>query len=165
MADEGIGVAGHGEGLDDLVVVPARCCKVLGGPGFGVLHTLGQNLINGGGDAVHLCGDGVAIVEDRLAGRAAAGEPAENQSWEHEDKQHGQKKDDNRGHQKLFSVFSRCQCQTCRRSIGPAHRRAFGSGGNGLAGFNSAVYGMGGAGGLFQTAFLPLRHRRHGKYG
>ena len=27
------------------------------------------------------------------------------------------------------------------------------------------LYGMGGAGGLFQTAFLPLRHRRHGKYG
>ncbi len=107
LADEGIGVAGYGEGLDDLVVVPASCCKVLGGPGFGVLHTLGQDLINGGGDAVHLRGDGVAVVEDRLAGCAAVGQPAEDQPWEHEDEQHWKEKNDGHHRQQLFPMLAR----------------------------------------------------------
>ena len=80
--DTGIGVAGHREGLDDLIVVPACGSKVLCGPSLRVRYTLGQDFVNGGGNAVHVFGDGVAVVEDGLIGCAAAGHPAKNESSE-----------------------------------------------------------------------------------
>ena len=57
------------------------------------------------------------------------------------------------------------QCQSRRRSVGPAHGGALGSGGDSFAGFDGAVYGMGGAGGLFQAAFFIVIQIRHLDFG
>lgn len=55
-----------------------------------------------------------------------------------------------------FSGLSRCQSQTSRRAVGPAHGGDFGDGGDGLAGLDGAVYGVGGACGLIQAAFFVV---------
>ena len=106
LANEGVGVAGHREGLDDLIVVPARGGKVLGGTGLRIGNTLGQNFVDGGGDAVHIPGDGVAVVENRLAWCSAAGQPAENQSRQHQHKQYREKKNYRHRRQQLLPVLS-----------------------------------------------------------
>ena len=161
MADKGIGVAGHRERLDDFIIVPACGGKVLGGPGLRVSNTLGQNFVDGGGDAVHVRGDSVAVVEHGLTGRSAAGESAENQSWQHQHKQYREKKDYCHRCQQFFPMLPRRQCQPCGGSVGPAHCGAFGGGGDGLAGFDGAVYGVGGACGLLQAAFFIVVQVRH----
>ena len=149
-------MAGNREGVNNLVVVPACCGKILCGAGLCVSDALGLDLVDGGGNTVHVRGDSLTVVENGLAGCAAAGEPAENQTREQEDEQHREHQEDNDRSQQLFPVLPRRQGQTCRRAVGPAHGGAFGGGGDSLAGLDGTVNGVGGAGGLVQAAFFMV---------
>ena len=96
MGDKGVGVAGHvaGVGVDDLVVVATRRCKVLGDPGLRIGNALAQNLIDRKGDVIGVLDDGGIVIEDGLSGAAAAGQAAEDQGGQHEDEQHWEHEQD-----------------------------------------------------------------------
>ena len=90
LGDKGVGVAAHvgGVGVDNLVVISASGSEVLGDPGLRIGDALAQNLIDGKSDVVGVLDDGGIVIEDGLAGAAAAGQAAEDQGGQHEDEQH-----------------------------------------------------------------------------
>ncbi len=158
LGDKRIDVAGHiaGVRIDDFVVVTARRGKILSDPGLCVSDTLAQNLIDGKGDVIGVLDDGGVVVEDRLAGAAAAGQATENQGGQHEDEQHWDHEQGKGCGEKFLAMLCGVQCGSRYRAVGPAHHRAFCGSGDGLAGFDSPVDSLSSAGRLGQTAFFIL---------
>ena len=81
LCDKGVGVACHitGVGTDNLIVVPTRSGKVLSDPGLRIGDPLAQDLIDGKSDVAYILDDSGVVIEDGLAGIAAAGQPAEDE--------------------------------------------------------------------------------------
>ncbi len=158
MGDKGVGVAAHvgGVGVDNLVVISASGSEVLGDPGLRIGDALAQNLIDGKGDVIGVLDDGGVVVEDRLAGAAAAGQATENQGGQHEDEQHWDHEQGKGCGEKFLAMLCGVQCGSRYRAVGPAHHRAFCGSGDGLAGFDSPVDSLSSAGRLGQTAFFIL---------
>ena len=156
LGDKGVGVAAHvgGIGVDDLVVIAAGGGKILGDPGLRVGDALAQNLIDGKGDVIGVLDNSGVVVEDGLSSAAAAGQAAEDQGGQHEDEQHREHEQDCGNGEYLPSVPSRSQGQTCGGPVWATHHRTLSSGGDGFAGLDGTVDGLGGAGRLGQAAFF-----------
>ena len=154
MGDKGVGVAAHvgGVGVDDLIIVAASGGEVLGDPGLRIGDALTQNLVDGKGDVIGVLDDSGIIIENGLSGAAAVGQAAEDQGGQHEDEQHREHEQNSGGNEEFLAVLRGIQGSPCGGPIGTAHRRALCGGGDGLAGLDSSVYGLGSAGRLGQAA-------------